>query len=257
MRRCPTLFKRLGCTLVAAALVCAFGAPGAFANDSKAEDNVSAPVVGGVEGTEGTSGEVTPNEGTSAPDATGNQGTTSIPASSLKGKTFKTGGLSYKVTKATAKGAGTVTVVKRTSGKATATIPATVSKSYKVTRKGVTAKVKFTFRVTAVAAGAFNNTKGHKVRTLTVGANVVSIGKKAFYGCKGLTKVTFKGKALGNKTTYAKNGSVKKSPIGKRAFSGVPRSCNAYTPSTKGTNFGYIQGTRAALTYAGFKGVVF
>lgn len=239
MRFYPAAFIRFACIVLGVVLACACSVSVAMADERLAGGIQESPV---------------DDSGTGDGDASTS---VKIPASSLKGKTFKKGGFSYKVTKATASGTGTVTLVKRTSSKTTATIPATVSKSYLITKDDVTnTQVAFAFKVTAVSANAFNNTKGHKVKTLTVGKNVVRIGKKAFYGCKSLTKITFKGKKLGNKTTYTKSGQVKKSPIGKKAFSGVPRSCNTYTPTATGTNFGYIQGTRAAMTYAGFKGRV-
>jgi len=44
------------------------------------------------------------------------------------------------------------------------------------------------YRVTSIAAGALkNNTKVQKV---VIGKNIKTIGKKAFYGCKNLTKIT-------------------------------------------------------------------
>ena len=56
-----------------------------------------------------------------------------------------------------------------------------------------------------MAAGAIQ--KNAKLKSVTVGANVTSIGKKAFFNCKKLATVTFK---------------AKKAPkIAKQAFKGV------------------------------------
>lgn len=102
------------------------------------------------------------------------------------GDTFKAGSVTYKVTKG-----NTVAVAGATGAKLN--IPATVKQN------GVT------YKVTSVAAGAIQ--KNAKLKSVTVGANVTSIGKKAFFNCKKLATVTFK---------------AKKAPkIAKQAFKGV------------------------------------
>lgn len=113
------------------------------------------------------------------------------PADELKAGdevTFKN--VVYRVTNASKK---TVTAVKGTKKKATSvTIAATVEV------KGVTCKV------TAVSAKAF---KGYaRLKKVTIGKNVTTIGKQAFYGCKKLTKVSFKGTAVKS----IKSGAFKK-----------------------------------------------
>lgn len=103
------------------------------------------------------------------------------PDNELKnGDTVPAGNLVYKVTNAAKK---TVTVVKGKNKKlASVSIPATVK------LKGETCKV------TAINAKAF---KGYaRLKKVTIGKNVATIGKQAFYGCKKLTKVTFKGAAV-------------------------------------------------------------
>ena len=117
-------------------------------------------------------------------------------------------------------------------------------------------------KVTSVAKNAFNNAKGHKLKSVTIGENVIHIGKAAFKNCKKLKKITYQGKALGNKTTFytdkKRKGKIKYSPIEKEAFKGVPAACDAFTPSS--TDFRklmYKQGVRSAMTYAGFQGRVF
>lgn len=63
-------------------------------------------------------------------------------------------------------------------------------------------------RVVKVAANAF---KGYsKLKTVIIGKNVTAIKKKAFFGCKKLKKVTFKGTAIKNiKNSAFKNTSKK------------------------------------------------
>ena len=56
------------------------------------------------------------------------------------------------------------------------TIPATVKSGNQV------------YKVTAIADNAFKNNK--RIKTVVVGKNVRTIGKKAFYGCKNLKKIT-------------------------------------------------------------------
>ena len=72
----------------------------------------------------------------------------------------------------------TVTYVKAPSSATSVEIPATM------TVNGVTCKV------TEVAANAFANNK--VLTSVTIPKNVTKIGKKAFYNCASLTKVTFK-----------------------------------------------------------------
>lgn len=47
-----------------------------------------------------------------------------------------------------------------------------------------------TYKVTAVAAGAFQGSK--KLASVTIGKNVTAVGKNAFNGCSGLKKITVK-----------------------------------------------------------------
>lgn len=114
------------------------------------------------------------------------------------GKTFdKNGLLRYKVTKSAAAN-GQVTVVKLLKKKsANVVIPAAVK------YEGCT------FKVTGIAPGAFKNCK--KLKAVTIGKNVVSIGAKAFSKCGKLRTVSFKG--------------TKAPSIGKQAFRGVQAKC--------------------------------
>lgn len=75
------------------------------------------------------------------------------------------------------------------------------------------------YKVTAIAAKAFKNDK--KLKKVTASANVKTIGKNAFYGCKNLKKMTIKSKHLTNKH------------IGKKAFSKIPATAKIDVPNKK------------------------
>lgn len=103
-----------------------------------------------------------------------------VPTVPAKGTKFTAAnGLIYKVTKSDAKN-GTVAVVGTAKKKSKVTIPATVKQDG------------FTFKVTEIAAKAFQNNK--KVTGVVIGANVTKIGSKAFYKCSKLKNITFKSK---------------------------------------------------------------
>lgn len=106
-----------------------------------------------------------------------------------KGEVFAKDGLKYKVT-----GANTVEVIGLSSNSAKSiSIPATVELG------GVK------YKVTKIAANAFKGEK--KIKTVTIGKNVKTIGKSAFYGCSKLKTISFSG------------GAVKS--IGKKAFTKI------------------------------------
>lgn len=88
-------------------------------------------------------------------------------------------GLVYKVTKSDAKN-GTVAVVGTEKKKSKVTIPSTVKKDG------------YTFKVTEIAAKAFQNNK--KITGVVIGANITKIGSKAFYKCSKLKSIAFKSK---------------------------------------------------------------
>lgn len=67
-----------------------------------------------------------------------------------------------------------------------------------------------TFKVTAIADNAF--AKQTNLKSVVIGKSVTNIGAKAFYNCKNLAKITFKGTA------------VKK--IGKDAFKGIKKNAS-------------------------------
>jgi uncharacterized repeat protein (TIGR02543 family) len=56
------------------------------------------------------------------------------------------------------------------------------------------------YPVTTIGAGAFNNTQGHLLTSVTIPNGVTSIGNQAFYACGGLTSVT-----IGNSVTSIGN----------------------------------------------------
>ncbi len=120
-------------------------------------------------------------------NSTGSTGSSSS-STGAKSKTFTVGNNTYKIL--TSK---TVAFTGVTQDTASVTIPA------KVTYKGTS------YKVTKIAAKALKNNTA--VTSLTIGKNVKSIGKKAFYGTKNLTRIIVKSKKL------------KASSIGKKAFS--------------------------------------
>lgn len=138
----------------------------------------------------------------------------------------------YKVT-SIASGNGTVSVTGLSSKKLTkASIPKTI-------KIGNT-----TFKVTGIASNAFSGYK--KLKTITVGSNVTTVGDKAFYNCtalttvKGFSKVTsIKSKAfykctklttIGNKNKTVTLAKVK--TIGDSAFQGCT-SMTSFTAKSK------------------------
>lgn len=121
---------------------------------------------------------------------------------------------SYKVTSSTAV---TYNKTQVPSGTTSAKVPDTVAISGR------------TYKVTAIAAGAFQGNK--KLKKITVGKNVTKIPSKAFSGCTKLTSIELKGSVtpIGTKAFYgckalttAKLGS-KVTSIGAEAFSGCTK----------------------------------
>ena len=118
------------------------------------------------------------------------------------GKLYKVNKHTYKVTSVKKK---TVSFVKTASKAKSIKIPATV------TIQGTK------YKVTSIAANALKGNK--KVTKLTIGKNVTSIGKKAFYNCKKLKSVTIK-------TTKMKS-------VGKYAFKGIAKQATIKCPAKK------------------------
>jgi hypothetical protein len=59
-----------------------------------------------------------------------------------------------------------------------------------------------TYKVTSIAPSAFKSNT--KIRKATIGANVDTIGKLAFYGCKNLKTIVIKTKKLTSKSIGSK-----------------------------------------------------
>ena len=140
-----------------------------------------------------------------------------------KGTVFTDGkGISYKVTKSDAK-KGTVAVTGTRKKGSKITIPATVTKDG------------YTFKVTEIAAKAFQNNK--KLTTLILGTNISKIGTKSFYKNSKLKSITFKNK-----------NAVK---IGSQAFKGIKVTAKVTVPKKMtAKNFGKL---KKAMKSAGKK----
>lgn len=155
---------------------------------------------GGQQGTTQTPVAQTPNANTGTQTPNADAQTVALQT----GSAYTVGGNTYQATSD-----GTVTV-KKVANKKSVKIPSTVTINGE--------KVK----VTGIANNAFKKAK--KLKKVTIGANITTIGKKAFAGCRKLKKVTVKSKKL--------------TKVGKKAFKGinknavikVPKKCRkAYT----------------------------
>lgn len=121
------------------------------------------------------------------------------------GVSYTQNGMKYKVTVSGISGQAEVTLVSVNSNKKSITVP------NEVTINGVKCKV------TAISAKAFANNK--TITKVTIGKNVKSIGKKAFYKCKKLKKIIVKSKVL--KT------------VGKKAIKGIHKKAVIKVPKKK------------------------
>lgn len=150
----------------------------------------------------------------------------------VKGRSYKddSGKAIYKVTKAHAK-SGTVEYKSPVNKKATKVIiPATVKID------GIS------YKVTGISANAFKNNK--KLKTITIGKNVKTIGDKAFYKCTALTRITIPGKVnkIGKQAFYGckklksitiKTRKLTTKRVGKNAFKGIYKKAKIKVPKTK------------------------
>ncbi len=75
------------------------------------------------------------------------------------------------------------------------------------------------YKVTKIAANAFLNQK--KLKKITIGRNIKTIGKKAFYGCKNLKKISIL-------TT-----KLKKKTVGKQAFAKIHKKAVVTVPKKR------------------------
>ena len=118
-----------------------------------------------------------------------------------KGTTVKINGNAFQVT------AGkTMTCTGSSKKTGTVSIPATIKKN------GVT------YKVTAIKANAF---KGKKIGKVIIGANIKTIGAKAFCNCKKLKNITIISTQL------------KASKVGAKAFKGTPKKVKVRVPAKK------------------------
>ena len=104
------------------------------------------------------------------------------------------------------------------------TVAVTGAASKSIKSINVKASIKLggkTYKVTEIAAGAFKGYK--KAAKALIGKNIKKIGKKAFYGCSGLKKITVK--STGIKT------------VGKNAFKKLAKKCRAAYPKSKKTSY--------------------
>lgn len=113
-------------------------------------------------------------------------------------------GLKYKVTKA---GKEVACIKLDKNSYSTVIIPSTII------HNGVT------YKVTSIAKNAFKNNK--KITSVTIGKNVTTIGKNAFYGCSKL------------KTLKIKTSKLASKKIGSKAFSKTPKSMKVTLPKKK------------------------
>ena len=118
--------------------------------------------------------------------------------------------LKYKISSADTSGKGTVVFTGATdkAARKALTIPTTVKIGGK------------SFRVTAIGTSAMSGAK--KLTTVKIGANIMTVGAKAFYGCSKLSNVTI----FGTKLTTAKTGA--------NAFKGIRSNCRFKVPASTG-----------------------
>lgn len=117
--------------------------------------------------------------------------------------------LKYKISSADTSGKGTVVFTGATdkAARKTLTIPTTVKIGGK------------SFRVTAIGTSAMSGAK--KLTTVKIGANIMTVGAKAFCGCSKLSNVTI----FSTKLTTAKTGA--------NAFKGIRSNCRFKVPASR------------------------
>ncbi|CVI67673.1 The GLUG motif protein [Eubacteriaceae bacterium CHKCI004] len=141
--------------------------------------------------------ETQPSTSTQTPEETQPSTSTQTPATATVGEKVSVGANEYVVTSVSAKTVAYTDSVKKKTSKIT--IPATI----KIGND--------TYKVTSVSKNALKNNK--KLKTVVIGKNVTSIGKKAFFGCKNLKKITVKSKILKKVGAKAFKGINKKAVI--------------------------------------------
>lgn len=126
-----------------------------------------------------------------------------------KNEVYTVSRLKYKISSADTSGKGTVVFTGATdkAARKALTIPTTVKIGGK------------SFRVTAIGTSAMSGAK--KLTTVKIGANIMTVGAKAFYGCSKLSNVTI----FGTKLTTAKTGA--------NAFKGIRSNCRFKVPASR------------------------
>ena len=126
-----------------------------------------------------------------------------------KNAVYSVSRLKYKISSADTSGKGTVVFTGATdkAARKTLTIPTTVKIGGK------------SFRVTAIGTSAMSGAK--KLTTVKIGANIMTVGAKAFCGCSKLSNVTI----FGTKLTTAKTGA--------NAFKGIRSNCRFKVPASR------------------------
>lgn len=117
--------------------------------------------------------------------------------------------LKYKISNADTSGKGTVVFTGATDKAARKTL--TIPTAVKIGGKS--------FRVTAIGTSAMSGAK--KLTTVKIGANIMTVGAKAFYGCSKLSNVTI----FSTKLTTAKTGA--------NAFKGIRSNCRFKVPASR------------------------
>lgn len=128
----------------------------------------------------------------------------------LIGQEFFVKKMKYKVTKVNADGTGEIKLIGTKKKKS--------DKKFTALKIGDTVIYKKQpFKITAVGKNAFNAYK--KLKSVTIGKNIKTIGEKVFYQCKKLKKITIK--------------TVKLKSLGKKAISGIDKKAVIKIPKSK------------------------
>ena len=107
--------------------------------------------------------------------------------------------------------------VNSTKQRSVSVIATTDKKVRKVSIPSYITYDKVIYKVTKIGDKVFKNKK--KLKTVTIGRNIVSIGKKAFYNCKKINKITVKTKKL--------------KKVGKQAFKKIKKNAIIKLPAKK------------------------
>lgn len=147
-----------------------------------------------------------------------------------KGSTFTVGGNKYKVTdydidEDEGSDLPEVMLVKYGSSKKKATVNT-------VKYKGIT------FEVDIIGKNAFNNAKGHKVTSVTIGRHVDRIQTKAFYGCKKLKAINMAKSDIididkGRNGYYLDDSDIAKAAFSKAGVKGAKVKCGSSNATYK------------------------